>query len=257
MTTVTMDRLRSRTGGYWHVTHMRRALTPVHRRWMARWGLPVEGNIADSQSVYRAITIEETPGANAEHTTHWRGFTGPGVLFINAVRRRRRTPLHPHIAEFCKAVYEQDYPLTSLRYVFVTNVANTDTTAFIERYIPRLNEEPEETGAWDTSSEVTTYDSSSPEYLGLLGTRIGKMVGYFIIAAYGQGVKRISEISIWLSNGHWQLLFVLENVPVDQGDDEQKSKPDFMKQVRTLRKKPEQLAKESKERAQQKQQASC
>jgi hypothetical protein len=253
MTTLTMESL-GRRRGYWQINHVPKALTPVRQGWMARWGLPVEGSISNSQSVYRAIEITESPTAARASTvlnTHWKGATGPGVLFLDDVQRRNIPP-HPHIAEFCKAVYEQDYPLAGLKYIFGTNIVNEDTSDFINYYIPRPSEELVEGTDRNTSSAVTTYDSSSPAYLGLLGTRVGKIIGYFVLAAYGQGVKRISEISIWLSNGYWQLLFVLEDIPADQESEngEKKSKPDFMKQVRNLRKRPAELAKESKGGAQ-------
>ncbi|KAJ5562104.1 hypothetical protein N7535_003438 [Penicillium sp. DV-2018c] len=259
MTTVTIESL-GRQRGYWQIYHVPKALTPVRQGWMARWGLPVEGDIVHSQSVYRAIEITESPTtarANTIHSTHWKGVTGPGVLIIDDMRRRNIPP-HPHIAEFCKAVYEQDYPLAGLRYIFVANVVNQDTMDFINHHIPRPSEEWAEDTGRDTSSEITTYDTSSPEYLGLLGTRIGKVIGYFILAAYGQGIKRISEISLWLLNDHWQLLFVLEDIPAKQESESsvKKSNPDFMRETKYLRTRREWLTTELEEPAPQKQQTS-
>jgi hypothetical protein len=37
----------------------------------------------------------------------------------------------------------------------------------------------------------------SPEFNALLGTRLGKVVAYFILGAYGQGVKRIAKITFF------------------------------------------------------------
>lgn len=49
----------------------------------------------------------------------WEGRTGRGVVFLDWIRRSRRSTA-PHMSEFTKAAYEMYFPLSSLRYIFVT-----------------------------------------------------------------------------------------------------------------------------------------
>ncbi|KAJ5185789.1 hypothetical protein N7491_006340 [Penicillium cf. griseofulvum] len=92
----------------------------------------------------------------------WEGRTGPGVVFLDWIRRSKRTTA-PHISEFTKAAYKMDFPLRSLRYVFVTDIYDIDT---IHRDL----------GIWTPPER---------EYDALLGTKIGTIIAAFLLCAWG------------------------------------------------------------------------
>ncbi|KAJ5482264.1 hypothetical protein N7475_001076 [Penicillium sp. IBT 31633x] len=198
-----MDTLRP-TNSDWTVEHHPRALQTPYSKWMAHWGLPVEAQeIPNPQSVYRDVDIVYVDRAVY---TCWTGLIGPSVVFLTDIQRAKNSN-HPFISEFTKAVYEKDYPLDGLKYIFVANVVNHDTLAFIDQHIYHAGVD---------RRPIRTYNISHPEFLALLGTRIGKTIGYFILGTYGQGVKRIKEICLFTEQvdavDFVQLLFVLEDI---------------------------------------------
>ncbi|KAJ5694612.1 hypothetical protein N7536_005024 [Penicillium majusculum] len=117
----------------------------------------------------------------------WIGRTGPGVIIIDNIFRSKRSD-DPYISEFTKAAYTFDFPLDSLRNVFVPNVNETNTLSCIKK-VYKLRE-----GLRYPSSTHQIWEPSSSEFSALLGTGIGKVVAAFILCAWGQGRKRIARI---------------------------------------------------------------
>ncbi|CAI7647676.1 unnamed protein product [Penicillium discolor] len=140
--------------------------------WIYPADLPVELN---------KIEIENRQGP----PVGWEGRTGRGVVFLDWIRRSKRSTA-PHISEFTKAAYEMDFPLESLQYVFVTDISETDTVQCIH-----------DEGIWDPRSR---------EFDALLGTRMGKTVAAFILCAWGQGIKRIARIVTFYDGEYLQRL---------------------------------------------------
>lgn len=119
------------------------------------------------------------------------GYTGPGMLCLGDIERRPDSTAPP-IAELAKVMYEKTFDINSLKYVFFQNVVNRQTLSFIQRILytqERLGY------TWFTSSqEQDIWERGSPEYQALLGTRIGKIVSYLLLASYPRGVRRIARI---------------------------------------------------------------
>jgi hypothetical protein len=116
----------------------------------------------------------------------WIGRTEPGVIFIDDVFRSKRSD-DPYISEFTKAAYKIDFPLDSLRNVFVPNVDEVNTLLCLRKVYKSQ-------GLHYPSSAEQTWEPSSSEFNGLLGTGIGKIVTTFVLCAWGQGRKRIARI---------------------------------------------------------------
>lgn len=129
----------------------------------------------------------------------WEGRTGRGVVFLDWIRRSKRSTA-PHISEFTKAAYEMDFPLESLKYVFVTDISETDTVQCIR------NELCKSEGLPYPFSEQGIWDPRLREFDALLGTKMGKTVAAFILCAWGQGVKRIARIVIFYDGEYLQRL---------------------------------------------------
>ncbi|KAJ5130266.1 uncharacterized protein N7515_006305 [Penicillium bovifimosum] len=144
-------------------------------------GLAVDESLSQGPSYYNQSIIKFL-GSYA----CWIGRTGPGVIFIDNIKRDRGST-DPHMSEYAKAFYEMNFDLASLKYVVVTTIVEKETRPF-------LNHLYESRGLFLSLKEECTWEAPSAEFCGILGTPIGKMVGALILGAYGQGVKRIARI---------------------------------------------------------------
>jgi hypothetical protein len=138
----------------------------------------------NTNSTYRKISITQR---DEGPPVWWIGHTGPGVIFIDDIFRSKRSD-DPYMSEFTKAAYEMDFPLDSLKNVFVTNVNEKDTLLCV-REVYRTRKELRY-----PSSTEQTWEPSSPEFHALLGVGIGKVIAAFVLCAWGQERKRIARI---------------------------------------------------------------
>ncbi|KAJ5167133.1 uncharacterized protein N7482_005914 [Penicillium canariense] len=153
-------------------------------------GLPPESRL-ENVSPYRYFNLESP-------FVHWMGYTGPGMVLLADIgrvqvgvdatwERRRRVP---PISAISQAFYERDFPIHTLRYVFVACVINENTLGFLSK---QLYTQPTLNLSWpDQTPRSWIY--GTPEYDGLLGTRIGKLVAYLVLGAFARGTRRISQI---------------------------------------------------------------
>ena len=140
--------------------------------------LPNEFHRGVQASVYRSFDISNT-------RFRWFGSTGPGIICLDDIYRDEGfMDPNPHISQISQLLYERDFPLESLRYVFVTTVIESETREFI------LNE-------LDWAGFHQRWPIGTPEYDALLGTRIGKVVAYLVLGAFERGTRRITRINLW------------------------------------------------------------
>ncbi|KAJ5914530.1 hypothetical protein N7504_003413 [Penicillium tannophilum] len=136
----------------------------------------------------------------------WSGCTGSGVIIIDVMTRSRpganitREMMDdvPHASCIAQAFYQRDFDLSDLRSIFVNDIVNRDTVGFFHDHIydeKFYDDFPGQT------SVPQTWEHGSPEYDGLLGTRIGKVVAYFVLGAFPRGTRRISRIVTYSSKG--------------------------------------------------------
>ena len=183
----------------WIVNHEPMLLSATHRDWMKNIGLPDESDLyLHSESAYRQISLE-----NLETGTNWRGRTGPGVIFLDLLQRNKNYG-GPFISELTKAAYERDFRLDTLRYVYVTDIGNEDTRAYIEKWVYKPGS--------NIGDHGRSYPPESETFRGLLGTEIGNIVAFFILGAYGRGVKRISLIHVFRADDAYQMKFKVIDV---------------------------------------------
>lgn len=158
---------------------------------------------------YRYVSIiSEAPEGCAGDV--WVGRTGLGVLFIEVIFREPESN-GPRASQIAKAVYERDFDIAGLRYVFVTDVVNEETKRFAETqlYVG-------ENGLCPRDRESHAWNYGTPEYQALLGTRIGKTVAYLVLCAFERGTRRIGRIVTWYAEsvgsypGELQIRFDIE-----------------------------------------------
>ncbi|CAI7565924.1 unnamed protein product [Penicillium pancosmium] len=133
------------------------------------------------------LTTAEMYSDKGDTDLSFKGRAGQGVLFIEDVMRSKRST-GPWISEISKLVYEDHFALDTLRHVFVTNISNAETKAFVDA---RLN----------LGKEEKVWESDAPQFQEILGTRIGKLVAYLLLGAFPRGTREISRIAMW-TTGH-------------------------------------------------------
>ncbi|KAJ6140899.1 hypothetical protein N7497_011792 [Penicillium chrysogenum] len=175
------------------VTHESVWLDSICNTWIYPLDLPDELN---------KIEIWNRQGPPVGWETHW-----TRVVFLDWIRRSRRSTA-PHMSEFTKAAYEMYFPLSSLRYIFVTDISETDTVRCIRDEVYGSE------GLPYPSDEQVVWGPSS-EFHALLGTTMGRIVAAFILSAWGQGRKRVARILTFHDGEYLQRLnmrFDIEDV---------------------------------------------
>lgn len=188
----------------WDIAASAEHLEPEHYKWLERVGISTIVDKKSEESIYQGTMVMKREGPS----TQWTGVVGPGIIFINNIERAKSSD-GPFISELTYAVYAQKFDIQSLKHVWVTDVQNHDTIRFINNHIYAAGTESEY-----PRDALISWNSSSSQYNALLGTALGKMVSYFILGAFGQGVKRISRICLFRSYNSPQLQFDIEQVAI-------------------------------------------
>lgn len=134
----------------------------------------------------------------------WQGRIAKGVIFIETIERELHSRTSPWISSVTQAVYEQYFPMESLRHVFVTDIANAETDIVVRAlYENRLP------AKWN-HHRVTIWDESNQDFPVILASRIGKVLAYMVLGAFARGTRRIVRIATWYSRDGLQMRFDLE-----------------------------------------------
>lgn len=133
--------------------------------WADTFGLPVDDPAINQKAIYRFQSALKHKG----DLTLWIGRAGPGVIFIDDIRRQQ-VPTNFYMSEFTKAFYESHFPLNTLKYVIVTDINEKHTMPFIQDHVYKSRE-----GLEFPPKEPQTWESPSPELCGILGTPLVKL----------------------------------------------------------------------------------
>ncbi|KAJ5151127.1 uncharacterized protein N7482_010379 [Penicillium canariense] len=189
-TTLTLDDLDPDD---WDITE-RQASLPHHYspQQLLSLGMPAEG--------YWKMTLDLFDPYWVDPAITWAGRAAEGVLFMEDIVRN--TIDGPWISELSKAAYEHVAPLPTLRHVFVTNIINRDTRPDVRRLV--------------TGHDLQLFESGTPKYQAMLGTRIGKIVTYLVLGAFDRGTRSISRIAVWFAGRQHILLHMRFDIePLD------------------------------------------
>ncbi|KAJ5923406.1 hypothetical protein N7454_008651 [Penicillium verhagenii] len=111
----------------------------------------------------------------------WIGCTAPGLIFIEIIERKSTVTGQdiPQISDLTKIAYEHRWSLQTLEHICIYK-GNGLTWIHHE----------------DETEESTTHawEYGTPEYQALLGTRIGRIVGFLVLNGFEQGTRRIARI---------------------------------------------------------------
>jgi hypothetical protein len=176
-------------------------LDDEHRKCLRRVGTSPDDK-ANGKHAYYGVMVRKI----TQPVIVWEGVIGPGVIFMDCIIRES----HPHahyISDLTKSIYESKYNLENLKHIWVLDVKNEDTLAFIKGHIYTRGTECQY-----PRDAIITWASGYPQFNALLGTPLGKVVGYFLLSSFGQGVKHIARVSLYKSGSVLQLQFDIEDV---------------------------------------------
>ncbi|KAJ5928751.1 hypothetical protein N7466_007707 [Penicillium verhagenii] len=127
----------------------------------------------------------------------WIGCIAPGVIFIEIIERKPKGTGQdiPQISDLTRIAYEHKWSLPSLEHVCVCSIEEESTKKLCRDQIYKGNGltwiEYEDETAESTSH---TWEYGTPEYQALLGTRIGRIVGFLVLNGFERGTRRIARI---------------------------------------------------------------
>ncbi|KAJ5613938.1 hypothetical protein N7528_007592 [Penicillium herquei] len=131
----------------------------------------------------------------------WYGIITRGVMIIEYMARNYD---EPPISEVTNALYSDLVPEDDLKYVFIHDIQNNHTRDFISKMLFSAHNgyrwPPK--GAGVSNESLWRYDSDTEEYEGLMGTNVGRMVGYWLLGRYPRGTCTIPTIYIALSGAN-------------------------------------------------------
>lgn len=136
---------------------------------------------SDHPSAYRYVKISKP-------TLLFIAWVGAGIMLLHAVRRTEG----PHLSEVAQAFYEKYYDMSDLKYIVLNDVMNLETSHLVKsKLYSELN------GLQWPDEEPMFWTLGTPEFDGLLGTRMGKLVAYIVLGAFPQGNRQIDRIVTW------------------------------------------------------------
>lgn len=137
------------------------------------------------------------------------GMTASGLLCLNDIEREKPADSaveeNPHISDIALALYTRDYAIESLRHVFVKNVVNNQTLAFFKAAARKF---------WPQNMQPVTWEYGSQQFEEMLGTRIGRTVGYIVLGAFARGSHRIARIMTWSNRDTRDVHFRFDIEPI-------------------------------------------
>lgn len=132
------------------------------------------------------------------------GYATPNSLTIEMIRKPADSYFElPPISEVAKALYEDSFALDGLEHIFVHNIHNHETRNCLENYI-LPNHPPVPVPG---SLTLNRLESDA-----ILGSRIGKVVAYFVLGAFERGTRRIERIVFFRDKDGRHLRFDLERI---------------------------------------------
>ncbi|KAJ5173070.1 hypothetical protein N7492_005663 [Penicillium capsulatum] len=162
--------------------------------------LPSQSEMRRSQKDYSFWTLLYDEGVFVGHTA-------PGLIAIQAISRPQSTnsgSSHtPHPSEIALTLYHHDVGgFEGLQYVFMLSIQNAQTQHLImhDMYPSWPITTP---GMWEYGTQ---------EYEELLGTRIGRIVGYLVLGGFSRGSRRIVRIIVYCVDGTLEMRFDIEKV---------------------------------------------
>lgn len=166
-------------------------------------------------------TLDELPWHVARPTGSWTawdaclninndgvaGYSTPGAMALTYIGRS--TEDAPHVCDVALAMYRKAHgTIDGLAYIIACDVGHGEALEAIQLV---LGEDVHSI----LPQKLRTFRRGSEDYARLLGTRIGRTIGYGVLRAFGANSYRISQINIYTTckRGPFHLRFDLQPFP--------------------------------------------
>jgi hypothetical protein len=131
---------------------------------------------------------------------------GEGLLVAEAIFRIDG----PQFSQIARAQMQETTDPQTLRHFYVCDIVNIDTGVFVHNSLYS----PSNGLTWPpVSGEPLIWQYNTPEYQGLLGTRIGKCAVYLVLEIFPRGTYYISRIVTWEKSCSLEIRFDIEPIP--------------------------------------------
>lgn len=138
--------------------------------------------VEPTHSAYRYLELQRQPDLI------YVGWVGPGIILLHTLFRR----IGPNISEIAGAFYRNYFDIASLRYIMLSDVVNFETYDLVrDSLYSGVN-----VLQW-RSLEPRTWDTNTPEFYAILGTRIGRLVANIVLGSFSRGTRQIRRIVTW------------------------------------------------------------
>ncbi|QQK45797.1 Beta-glucuronidase [Penicillium digitatum] len=164
--------------------------------------------IGPTGGAWEKIAIVESDAPSPEDPKHqeintWEGQIAPGLLIVEEMKRTTGV----FMSEVCQAIYQNHFPIDTLKYVYMLDVCNKDTCSFVKEELYTRSH-----GLSWPDGQIRDWVPGTPEFEALLGTKLGQTVAHLVLGAFRRGTHRISRIRVFDSFEALQLQFAIEEI---------------------------------------------
>ncbi|KAJ5871811.1 uncharacterized protein N7529_004164 [Penicillium soppii] len=155
-------------------------------------------------SNYRSVTASQWDTSVLEYN-FYSHINGLGIILGNNISRENG----PFWNEVATALYEIDFPISTLRHIAFCNVVNEETGPYIKYTLyPRHNM------LWENARDnpCKKFERGTDSYHEILGTQLGKAAASLVISSFPRGSMMIRRIVTWADVYDVQIRF--EIVPL-------------------------------------------
>ena len=152
-------------------------LDPKWERTVTELGLVNEfaNPVEPTNSAYQYLEIQRQPDLI------YAGWVGPGIILLHTLFRR----IGPNISEIAGAVYRNYFDIAGLQCIMLSDVVNFETYDLVRDFLYS-----EANFLQWPSLKPRTWDSNTPEFNSILGTRIGRLVANIVLGSFREVLGR-------------------------------------------------------------------
>lgn len=131
---------------------------------------------------------------------------GEGIMIAEGIFRCDG----PRFSEVARAMFQEAAEPQTLRHFYVCDIVNINTRQFVREMLYTRRNGLDRPPGYE-APRVWHYNT--PEYQGILGTRIGKCAAYLVLEVFPRGTRYIARIMTWDHACSTQMRFDIEPIP--------------------------------------------
>ncbi|KAJ5951205.1 uncharacterized protein N7479_009618 [Penicillium vulpinum] len=117
----------------------------------------------------------------------------------------------PQFSQIARAHLQEIAEPQTLRHFYVCDIVNIDTRKFVQEVLYSSRNDL----TWPPVCEAPLiWQYNTPEYQGILGTRVGRCAVYLVLEIFPRGTYYIARIVTWDQSCSLEMRFDIEPIPV-------------------------------------------